>query len=499
MVLNVSDYLKKTASIYPKKPAFIDKNRTLTFSEVLDEAYHVASALLSIEKKRCPVIVFLDKSVECIPAFVGIAMSGHFYSPIDTEMPVSRIEKIVSTLEPAAVVTDRNHLEKAKQFAPDAECFLYEDMQKATPNTEAVDEATDHVLDSDLLYVLFTSGSTGVPKGVMISEQGVIDFVEWATDFLNVDDTFIFGNQTAFYFNFSIYEIYLTLKNGATTYIIPHDLFSYPGELMQYLHDSEINTLIWVPSALIMLSSFRALRSPYLEKLRDVWFGAESMPVKHLNQWMDNYPDVRFYNLFGPTEATELSAYKIDRRFEESDLLPIGNACRNKEILLLDENDQLVTEKGSGEICVRGRSIAYGYYNDPERTAEVFVQNPLNKKFREIIYRTGDIARFNDHGEMVYVCRKDFQIKHMGHRVELGEIESVATSLDGVDSSCCLYDDRKSCIVMFYQGKITEEEMSLQLKELLPVYMLPGKYNVLEAMPINLNGKIDRAELKKRI
>lgn len=499
MIRNVSEYLRDTVKKYPDKTAFVDERRSLTFSEVWEESYHIASALLKTGARRSPVVVFLEKSVECVPAFLGIAMSGNFYSPIDTEMPVPRITKIIETLSPVAVITDDTHKEIAAKFAPEAEIFLYKEMQQEEADRERVDEAAEHILDADLLYVLFTSGSTGVPKGVMISEQGVIDFVEWATEYLKVDDTFVFGNQTAFYFNFSIYEIYLTLKNGATTYIIPHELFSYPGELMQYLYDHDINTLIWVPSALCMISTFRALSSPFLPKLKQVWFGAESMPVKHLNRWMDSYPEVTFYNLFGPTEATETSAYRIDRRFEDKDLLPIGNACRNKEILLLDENDELVEGSGSGEICLRGRGLAYGYYNDPERTAEVFVQNPLNKNYREIIYRTGDIAKYNERGEMVYVCRKDFQIKHMGHRVELGEIEAVASSLEGIDQCCCLYDKEQSRLFIFYTGTLSDNDLKEQLKELLPEYMIPNRYHVLDKMPINLNGKIDRVELKKMI
>lgn len=498
MIRNVAEYLNKTVALYPNKVAFVDERRDMTFSQLQDESNHVAMGLIALQKRKQPVIVFLEKSVECVSSFLGVVKSGNFYSPIDTNMPAARIEKIMCTLNPCAIITNRKNVELAKEFASSCEILIYEELLETSIDYKAISDCTDLILDSDLLYVLFTSGSTGVPKGVMISERGVIDFVEWATEYFNIDDTYIFGNQTPFYFSFSIYEIYLTIKNGATTYIIPHELFSYPGELMQYLYDRDINTIIWVPSALCMISAFRALESPYLPKLKNVWFGAEVMPAKQLNRWRKSYPNVDFYNLFGPTEVTDTCmAYKIDREIQDTEMLPIGNACRNKEILLLTENDQLAQGDDIGEICVRGSGLAYGYYNDPARTAEVFVQNPLNTVYGEIIYRTGDLAKYNENGEMVYVSRKDFQIKHMGQRIELGEIETAISSIEGIQLCCCLYDKAKSRILAFYTGDIEAAQMIEQLKSMLPEYMIPNKTKKMDEMPFNLNGKIDRQKLKE--
>lgn len=498
MITNIAEYLNIIAAKYPSKAAFIDSNRSISFSELEKESDCIASVILEYGYRKKPICVYLDKSIEVVSSFVGIAKSGNFYSPIDTGMPVERINKIIDTLNPVAIVTDSRHREEVERLTGKFVVIVYEETQKADVNAKIIKSAIEHTLDSDLIYVLFTSGSTGIPKGVMISHRGLIDFVEWATIELEIDDSFIFGNQTPFYFSFPIYEIYCTLKNGCTTYIIPQELFSEPANLMMYLHEKKINTIIWVPSALCMVSVFRALNSPHVDSLRNIWFGAEVMPVKQLNKWIKEYPEAKYINLYGPTEVTDTaSAYKVNRVFNEDELLPIGFACKNKDILLLDDNGELVKDGEAGEICVKGSGIALGYYNAPEQTKEVFVQNPLNTLYPEIIYKTGDIGKLNEYGELVYISRKDFQIKHMGRRIELGEIEANISSLKNVDSCCCLYDANKKKIYAFYSGKTDEHILVKELKKKISDYMMPNRWVHLESMPLNLNGKIDRQKLKE--
>lgn len=282
-------------------------------------------------------------------------------------------------------------------------------------------------------------------------------------------------------------------------HIIPREAFSFPAVLMQFMFDHHINTIGWVPSALNMVSILGALHSPYLPELRHVQFGGEVMPMKQLNRWRKAYPNVRFINMYGPTEAADTCAYYIvDRAFEDTESLPIGRACNNKEVFLLDEQGRLIQKPGQvGELCVRGTGLAYGYYNNSEKTKENFVQNPLQNSYAETIYRTGDLAKYNEYGELVYVSRKDFQIKHMGNRIELGEIETVAASLRGVESCACLYDTKHSRIVLFYTGTVEEQEIRQGMADLVPEYMVPNRLTKLERMPINLNGKVDRQKLKE--
>jgi len=494
----VTDYLEETAGHRGECIAFADEQRSITFRELRDEAHHIAMCLINNKIFKKPVLVFLDKRVECIAAFSGVTYSGNFYSPLDTHMPAERIAKIVSVLKPAAIITDRAHQQEAVQIVGDGLVVTYEDAQESDVSHELITKINSKIIDSDVLYVLFTSGSTGMPKGVIISHKGIIDLTEWITADLGFNESTVFANQSPFYFSFSVYEIYQTLRNGCLTYIVPQALFSQPTKLMAYLEEKKVNTIIWVPSILTFISTVKAINRPHLSNIKNIFFGAESFQVKHLNRWMDEYPDARFINLYGPTEVTDTCAwFEVNRRFKEEELLPIGDSCRNKDCFLLDEG-QLVTEPGQlGEICMRGSGVAYGYYNDPERTAEVFIQNPLNSTYREIIYCTGDIGKYNEFGEMVYVCRKDYQVKHRGRRIELGEIETAASTLDGIEECCCLYDTKKLRIVLFYTGMIEGKTINSGLGNLLPDYMLPGKRVQLDEMPHNLNGKIDRQALKQ--
>lgn len=222
------------------------------------------------------------------------------------------------------------------------------------------------------------------------------------------------------------------------------------------------------------------------------------MPNKQLNTWRKFLPDVTYANLYGPTEITDACTYYIvDREFPDDEPLPIGIPMANTDILVLNEKDELVTGDEVGELCVRGTSLSMGYYRNPEKTKEAFVQNPLNPFVPEIIYRTGDLVKYNEYGEIIYLSRKDFQIKHMGHRIELGEIETAVSSLEEISLCCCLYDEKHQRIELFIEAELDKAYINERLSRMIPEYMLPNKVITLEEMPINANGKIDRVKLKE--
>lgn len=255
--------------------------------------------------------------------------------------------------------------------------------------------------------------------------------------------------------------------------------------------------MCWVVSALTMISAFKVLENVVPKYLHTIAFGSEVFPIKQFNLWREALPEARFTNLYGPTEATGMCCYyKVEKSFEEYEVIPIGRPFKNTAIMLLDEKGQRVPEGEVGELCVRGTSITLGYYKNPEKTAEVYVQNPLNQLYPELIYKTGDLAKYNEEGELIFVSRKDYQIKHMGHRIELGEIESYVTRLEQIKSACCIYDKEKNKIVLFYVGDIEKKDITTQLKDALPRYMVPNKVNHLEQMPLTPNGKIDRKTLE---
>ena len=496
----ITDYLNKTAVTHGNKAAFVDETRQLTFSELQQEAYHIASALLEKNITKKPVAIFMDKGVACISAVYGVAYSGNFYTVIDMEMPDQRIDKILTSLKPAAILATDQYVEHAKSLCDkDRMTISYEDCMRHAVCKERIIAAERRIIDTDVAYVLYTSGSTGIPKGVIISHRSLADFIDWATGRFSLDDSYVWGNQAPFYFSISVWDIHVTVKTGASMYIIPPKCFKVPKYLMEFLASNHVNALYWVPSALVFPAALGALKGAAQIDLKSVFFGGEVMPVKYLNKWMEKYPGARYVNLYGPTEVTDTcTLYEIDRKFEAADTLPIGLSCANMDVFLLDEQDRLVTGEGAiGEICVRGTGLAYGYYNAPEKTAEVFVQNPLNHAYPETIYRTGDLARWNEYGEMVYLSRKDFQIKHMGRRIELGEIETALLSLEEIESACCLYDGKRSRIVAIYKGDLSEQALRERLLALLPEYMMPGRWYTVGEMPLNLNGKVDRQKLKE--
>lgn len=501
MKANVTYWLDETAARFPDKTAYADENKEITFSELRAQARAIASELTERGLFKKPVAIFLEKGVDVLVSFMGAAYSCNFYSPIDVDMPGSRVNKILEVLEPAVVITTGTLREVFSAYDYKGEFLLLEEVLVSDVQDDALEAARGKGIDTDLLYVLFTSGSTGVPKGVTINHRAVIDYIDWVTETFDITEKDSLGNQAPFYFDNSILDIYSTLKTGATTYIIPKTLFAQPVLLLEYLKEKKINTIFWVPSALIVVAKLKAFKNVDLsDTLRRVLFCGEVMPNKQLNVWRRFLPDVQYANLYGPTEITDACTYYIvDREFSDEEPLPIGFPMPNTDILVLNEENEPVTGEEPGELCVRGTSLSMGYYKNPEKTKEAFVQNPLNQAVPELIYRTGDVVKYNERGEIIYLSRKDFQIKHMGHRIELGEIETAVSSLPEISLNCCLYDEKRQKIVLFIEEELEKAYINEKISHLLPEYMLPNKVVRVEKMPINANGKIDRVKLKEYI
>lgn len=496
----VQEYLEQTAKNYPDKLAFVDENRQVTFSLFRQNAQRIACAIGRTGAAKQPVAVFMDKSVACLEAMLGVAYSGNFYTVLDVHMPQARIQKITQVLQPVLILTDRSHMQEAKTLAINAQILVFDEMLEIKEDQVLLHFMQQDLSEEDILYVLFTSGSTGTPKGVVITHRAVICYADWVGDTFPIHSGTVFANQGPFYFALSVFEIYMTLKTGATCYIIPNSLFSFPVLLLKWLEEHQINTLYWVPSIFCLVANFRALPEVHLTNLQLVFFGGEVMPSKQLNMWRKEYPDVTFVNLYGPTEMTDICTYYIvDQDINDNESLPIGKAAAHMQVMLLDENNQEVLPGQIGELCAASPSLAEGYYREPEKTAQVFVPNPLDSSGKSIIYRTGDLARMDENNNLIFMGRKDFQIKHMGNRIELGEIETAVSALEGVQRNCCLYDAKRDKIVLFYTGTREKDSIRDALRKALPEYMLPSRLEKLDVMPLNLNGKIDRVFLKEKL
>lgn len=497
-IKTITDYLDITAHMYPDKIGVKDPNRFLTFSEIRKDAIKLATILASKNLFKKPVAIYLDKSVECFVSIFGVAYSGNFYTIVDVSMPKSRVKKIFNILEPELIITDKKHFENILGICGNCRYIFIDQISNVVENGNLITSVRKRIIDTDVLYILFTSGSTGEPKGVIISHRNVITYMEWSSEAFGFDDKTIFGSQTPFYFSMSVLDIFQTVKSGAELIIIPKKLFSLPGDLINYIDANGINTIYWVPSALCQLANMNALDNPKLQIIKKVLFAGEVMPARQLNIWRRALPNAFYANLFGPTEVTDICTYYIiDREIKDDESVPIGRSCDNMNSFIVDNDGNEILDTTEGELLVRGASVAYGYYKNPSKTDEAFIQNPLQSSYVEIVYRTGDLVHYNDKGELIYISRKDFQIKHMGYRIELGDIETVASSLEGIDRVCCLYDYENSQIVLFYIGNIENLMLKKSLKAKLPKYMIPSQFIKLDKMPLNLNGKIDRGLLKK--
>jgi amino acid adenylation domain-containing protein len=501
MQSNVVDWLDEVAVRFPDKKGYTDEHCELTFSQVRRKALNLASVLVGYGIFKSPIAIYMEKGVDVLVAFFAVAYSGNFYSPIDVTMPESRVLKITEVLRPKVIVTKRELEDKALSFAGDAKLVFIDDIGFEENDDKAVLASRDKVCDTDLLYVLFTSGSTGTPKGVTITHRSVIDFVDCMQEIFHFEENDIFGNQAPFYFDLSILDVYAPIKTGAELHIIPKKLFTWPFPLAQYLQEKKITAIFWVPSAMVGIAKLGALKKVDLGRtLKYVLFCGEVMPNKVLNIWRRDLPDAVYANLYGPTEICDAcTCYVVDREFSDEEPLPIGTAMRNTDIIVLNEDNKPVSGDEVGELCVRGTSLSMGYYKNPEKTREAFVQNPLNDAYPEIIYRTGDLVKFNEYGELMYASRKDFQIKHMGHRIELGEIETAVSSIDEISMNCCLYDEKRSKIVLFIAEKLELDYVNEKISHLVPEYMLPNRLIKVDRMPMNANGKIDRVKLKELI
>lgn len=495
---NILEYLDNIANVYPDKIAYANESIELSFKTVYDNARAIGSFLHEKGRYKEPVVVFMKKHPNTIVTFLGVVYGGCYYVPIDVEMPRHRIELIFQNLKPGAVICDDTTLDLINTFDYQGDVYAYDKMVKETVNQAALDNIRSKAIDTDPIYVVFTSGSTGRPKGVVACHRSVIDYIETLSDVLEISEDTVFGNQTPLYVDACLKEIFPTLKFGAKTYIIPKELFMFPIKLIEFLNKYKINTVCWVVPALTLISGLGALKDNVPEYLHTIAFGSEVFPIKQFNIWRKTLPEARFINLYGPTEATGMSCYYVvDREFDLDEAIPIGRPFNNTEILLLNDQDKPAEPGDQGEICIRGTSLTLGYYNDFERTNEAFVQNPLNPYYPELIYRTGDIGKLNDRGELIFVSRKDYQIKHMGHRIELGEIEMVMNQMEGIQSVCCIFDNDKKKIILYYVGDVSKIEVVNYCKNKLPRYMVPHLVEKIDTMPLTSNGKINRLALKE--
>ncbi len=495
---NVLNYLENSAEQFPEKVAVADDKEKFSYFALREKSKKIGSYLLKEVSPRTPVAVFGEKSAAMLAVFLGCVYAGCFYVPINPRHPKERRDKILKKLDNPLIISDEKYMDSVKDY--EGKVVSFSDCL-AEIDEKALEKVALTHIDVDPLYVMFTSGSTGEPKGIAVSHRSVIDFIEEFSKLFGFNADDVFGNQAPFDFDVSVKDIYTSLKCGATLEIIPRQKFSFPTYLIDHLSERKITVLIWAVSALCILSTLNAFTYKVPETVKKVLFSGEAMPISQLNVWKSVYPEAMFVNLYGPTEITcNCTYYVLEKGAFEKKVLPIGKPFPNERVFLLSETGEEVRETGAlGEICVSGTALSLGYYGNAAETDKAFVQNPLNKNYLEKIYKTGDLGYYDEDGALCFAGRKDFQIKHMGHRIELNEIESAIQSVKDVSQAVCIFDEKEDKIYAFYRGAAKVKEIITELRKKLPAYMIPYKLQALSAFPLTENGKIDRKKLKGEI
>lgn len=494
---NVLEFLERTAAAQPDKRAVIDETGADSFATLLRRSRCCGTALAAHIAPGTPVPVLLEKGRTALYAMFGAVYAGGFYVPLSPALPQPRLEQILAVAEAPCLVTDRAHAEQAASLAGAGRVLLIEELLETPPDNDRLAAIRCRAIDTDPLYCNFTSGSTGTPKGVVISHRSVIDFIPPFAALFGIGPEDVIGNQAPLDFDVSVKDVYTALLTGATLVLIPRALFSQPTALMDFLHAHRVTTLIWAVSALCLVSTFHGLDYRTPETVNKVLFSGEVMPQKHLQSWMTHLPHADFVNLYGPTEITcNCTYHRIERERNYTTGIPLGKPFPNERVFLLDDaGNEITGPEQAGEICVSGTALALGYYNNPDQTQAVFTQHPAHRRYLQPVYRTGDLGRWNDRGELYFLGRKDFQIKHMGHRIELEEIERAVQQVDGVSRCCCVFDAQKERLHGFYTGTADKAAVRRTLSARLPVFMLPRTLEPIEALPLTENGKTDRKKL----
>lgn len=483
------------------------------YGELNAAANRVARLLLARGVVRGDVVCLTgEKSLDTFAAMIACLKLGAAYCVLDPAMPAERLRKILATCAPRLLLAEREFLDAAAEVARALGLAVFEkgadEFRKAAARFDDSDlPETREVTGETPAYVMFTSGSTGFPKGAVMTHANVLNLVGWAAETYAITDDDRLTNVNPLYFDNSVFDFYSALFNGARLVPFSKAEVGDPKALVGKVAAGGCTLWFSVPSLLIFLQTMRATDGRNLGSISRFVFGGEGYPKAKLKQLFDAYRGgAEFFNVYGPTECTCIcSSYRVtEEDFRDlQGLPPLGRIADNFAYLIVGEDGRPVAAGETGELCLLGPNVGKGYYNDPERTAASFVQNPANGRFREIMYRTGDMARLDPaDGKLHIAGRRDNQIKHMGYRVELEEIEAALHCLDYVAEAAALHANvnglSRIVAVVAARGETSDERLRRDLSRLIPAYMIPSAFHREGALPKNPNGKVDRRALSEK-
>ena len=506
MITLVQQYFSESAACHPDKPGICCADESLSFREADEFSNAFARALQAAGVARGQFVpFFMDKSVRSILSILSILKADCAYVPIDFKSPGQRMQSILKATEARVVIVDDESQAVFEELIPVVERPVLLNISQFKP-ADVVPVRSQN-LSIDVAYVLFTSGSTGVPKGVMIPHKAIIDYIEWCVEVYALSEDDVVSNHAPLYFDNSTFDLYCAFKTGATLHLVHEELNVVLPRLVNWLSDRKISTFFCVPSVLTLLLRSRRLKADSFPRMRHIIAAGEVLPRDILAEWMEKYPHVQFTNMYGPTEITVDCSYHILHEKPGKDLLsiPIGKARNNMELFVRTAGGELSQAIGAeGELLVRGTSVAYGYLGDTERTQKAFIQNPLNRFFHDPLYCTGDLVRVDENADYLFLGRADDQIKFLGYRIELGEIEASLVGIDGVHEGVVVFNnsaveaERELGALVSLDDGFSLDDLRHALQKRLPGYMVPTRFKITgEDFPRTANGKYDRKQTLK--
>ena len=523
----LQDYLTRSAERDPDRCALVLDPERVTYGELEDLTNRMARVLRAHGvAPGSRVCVIAAKTPWTIAGLIAVLKAGGAYVPVDSASPPARVARIFTAAEPSVVLADASAVKLLDGLidmgalgrgvtpigaldGPLEGAYFRSAFNRSDTAFASADHLGLRGSADDIAHLLFTSGSTGIPKGVAITHANVTAFVDWAVKYFGTSPTDRISGHPPLHFDLSTFDIYGTLAAGAELHLVPGALGVNPAALAALIRDHRLTQWFSVPSVLTYMAKFDVVAQddfPDLERL--LWCG-EVLPTPVLAHWMRRLPHVEFTNLYGPTEATIASSYYTVPRcpVDETAAVPIGVPCDGEELLVLDAELRPVPTGEIGDLYIAGVGLSPGYWRDPEKTAQVFLTDPsVPQGSGKRVYRTGDLARVEEDGLVHFLGRTDSQIKSRGYRIELGEIEAAVNSVPvirecavvGVDTGgfegttiCCAYSTLDGADA---PGHMLRQEISA----LVPAYMQPAHWMQLPSLPKNVNGKIDRKDVRER-